>query len=68
LQGNKEELPGEAGAAVLGRWLLRSGFKAAAAEQSMLWRRELPEYHKNLIAGCTLLVKPLSSSKGKRWW
>jgi hypothetical protein len=52
----------------LERWLQRQGFKPAAAEQVMLWRRELPEYHKNLMAGCTLLVKPLSSSKSKRWF
>jgi hypothetical protein len=68
VQGDKEVAPGAAGAAVVERWLQRQGFKPAAAEQAMLWRRELPEYHKNLIAGCTLLVKPLSSSKSKRWF
>lgn len=56
------------GAAAVERWLLRAGFKLAAAEQAMLWRRELPEYHRNLVAGCSLLVKPLGSSKGKRWF
>uniref|UniRef100_A0A383VNH7 N-acetyltransferase domain-containing protein n=1 Tax=Tetradesmus obliquus TaxID=3088 RepID=A0A383VNH7_TETOB len=66
--GNKDEVPGVPGAAALERWLLRAGFKLAAAEQAMLWRRELPEYHRNLVAGCSLLVKPLGSSKGKRWF
>jgi len=37
----------------------RLGFRSASSEQQMLWRRELPEYHKGLIGGCSLLVKPL---------
>ena len=67
-QGNKEEVPGVPGAAAVEHWLLRAGFKLASAEQAMLWRRELPEYHRNLVAGCSLLVKPLGSSKAKRWF
>eukprot|EP00879_Flechtneria_rotunda_P033029 GHRR01036547.1.p1 GENE.GHRR01036547.1~~GHRR01036547.1.p1 ORF type:complete len:334 (+),score=122.03 GHRR01036547.1:218-1219(+) len=43
------------------RWLQqRLGFKPPGSEQQMGWRNELPEYHKSLIAGCTLLVKPLA--------
>jgi hypothetical protein len=29
----------------------------------MLWRRELPEYHKGLVGGCSLLVKPLPKAR-----
>jgi hypothetical protein len=41
------------------RWFRARGFRPASSEQAMLWRRELPEYHKGLIGGCSLLVKPL---------
>jgi hypothetical protein len=39
------------------------GFRPASSEAQMLWRRELPEYHKGLIGGCCLLVKPLPKAK-----
>lgn len=52
----------------LERWLGRLGYRHAGAEQVMLWRRELPEYHKSLTAGCSLLVKPLLSSKKNKGW
>lgn len=55
-------------ASAVERWLQRRlGYKPASSEQHMLWRRDLPEYHKNLTAGCTLLVKPLTL-KQKGWW
>lgn len=41
----------------------RLGFKSASSEAQMLWRRELPEYHKGLVGGCSLLVKPLPKAK-----
>lgn len=44
----------------------RLGFKSASSEQQMVWRRDLSEYHKGLIGGCSLLVKavPLSKAGG----
>lgn len=41
----------------------RLGFRPATSEAQMLWRRELPEYHKGLVGGCSLLVKPLPKAK-----
>lgn len=43
----------------------RLGFRPASSEQQMLWRRELPEYHKGLIGGCPLLLKPISKGKNR---
>jgi hypothetical protein len=46
------------------RWFRqRLGYKPVSSEQQMLWRREIPEYHKGLIGGCSLLVKPLPKPK-----
>jgi hypothetical protein len=47
------------------------GFTDATPEQKMAWRKELPEYHKNLVGHCTLLVKPLqlpAKCSGWGWW
>jgi hypothetical protein len=41
----------------------RLGFRPATSEAQMLWRRELPEYNKGLVGGCSLLVKPLPKAK-----
>jgi hypothetical protein len=45
------------------RWFRRLGFKSASSEAQMLWRRELPEYHKGLVGNCSLLAKPLPKPK-----
>eukprot|EP00775_Hariotina_reticulata_P010420 gene10420-10578_t len=51
-----EPKEGEVGGPDVAHWLQRRmGYKEASSEQQMLWRRELPEYHKSLVAGCTLL-------------
>lgn len=38
-------------------------FRPASSEQQMLWRRELPEYHRGLVGGCKILLKPLPAGK-----
>ncbi|KAF8073082.1 hypothetical protein HT031_000743 [Scenedesmus sp. PABB004] len=61
--------PGVVPAAELEGWARRLGFRPVSAEQAMLWRRELPEYHKSLTAGCALLAKPLAAPGARRgWW
>lgn len=66
LQDNKPKqaasqlLPSEA----VQHWFARKlSFREASSEQKMLWRRDLPEYHKGLVGGCRLLVKPLPQRK-----
>lgn len=41
----------------------RLRFRPASSEQQMIWRRELPEYHRGLVGGCRILLKPLPPGK-----
>lgn len=44
------------------------GYKEVDPAQLVEWRRELPEYHKALLGGCTLLVKPLQEPQQRAGW
>jgi hypothetical protein len=58
-------LPHDTGA----RWFKeKRRYKPVSSEQAMMWRLELPDYHKALVGTTTLLVKPLILPTKRGWF
>jgi hypothetical protein len=49
------------------RLFYSQGYAPASPAQRMAWRTALPEYHRNLVNGCDLLVKPLPLPAKRGW-
>jgi hypothetical protein len=49
------------------RLFFSQGYVPASAEQRMVWRTSLPEYHRNLVNGCDILVKHLPLPAKRPW-
>lgn len=44
----------------------RFSYQELPIETLVEWRQELPEYHKQLVGNCTLLVRPLQAAAGSK--